>query len=136
MGMSLGVKTQTFAVSENQEWLGSHEGTQSMDSGTLDAALLMVLFPTGIVPSGVLLSKVTSTGRYTRYLAAGADGVGTPIGHLFTTCDLTAGGGVPAGANMPASIMWRGEIVEAKLPTGHAVDAGAKTALAGRFFYV
>lgn len=136
MGMNLGVKSQAFNPSENQEWLGSHEGTQSQDSITLDGAALMALFPTGIVPSGVLLAKKTSNGKYTRYVAAGGDGTGTPVGHLFTTVDLTVGGMIPAGSDTAASLQWRGEIVEAKLPAGHGVDAGAKTSLAGRFYYV
>lgn len=136
MGMNLGVKSQTFGPAENQEWLGSHEGTQSQDSITLDGAALMALFPTGIVPSGVVLAKSSVTGKYTRYANAGANGLGTPLGHLFTTVDLTAGGLVPAGGDTAASLQWRGEVVESKLPTGHGLDAGAKTALAGRFFYV
>ena len=129
MGSNLAVKTQAFNPGENQEWLGSRHGTQEMDPVTLDGAALIAIFPTGIVPSGVVLAKSSVTGKYTRYANAGANGLGTPLGHLFTTVDLTDGGLVPAGADHTGSILWHGEIVEAKLPTGHGLDAGAKTAM-------
>lgn len=128
MAMNLGIKRQTYAPSENQEWLGSAHGTQEMDSITLDASECLKAFPLGIVPSGVKLGKITATGLYTVSLATyDADGAGggaaaaptdgseTPVGHLFTTVDLTAGGAV-AATDTPASLLWHGEVVSAKIP--------------------
>ena len=133
MAMNLGIKRQTYAPSENQEWLGSSHGTQSMDSITLDADACLAVFPTGLVPSGIKLGKITATGLYAPALTASADGSQTPVGHLFTTVDLTAGGAVPAAGNdTPASLLWHGEVVSAKVP----VVAGAAAAAAPNFRYV
>ena len=128
MAMNLGIKRQTISPSENQEWLGSAHGTQSMDSITLDAAACLAVFPTGVVPSGIKLGKITASGLYAPALEAAADGSKVVAGHLFTTVDLTAGGDVALSgvANTPAALLWHGEVVSAKMPavTGVAT-AGA-----------
>lgn len=133
MGMNLGVKSQSYGPAENQEWLGSHEGTQSQDSITLDAALCVAKFPTGVIPSGIPLNRHAGTKYGPAVTAETADY------HLFTTVDLTAGGLVAPGAavDAPASGQWRGEIIVAKVPT----YAGITSALAantnsGQFRYV
>lgn len=138
MGMNLGIKTETFAPAENQSWLGSAHGTQSMDSITLDGDRFLAAFPTGIIPSGVVLAKDATSGLAVPYnptydsdtVTAGAqpNGADTAIGHLFTTIDL---GGTTAATvgNTPASLYWHGEVVESKLPTNHGLDAAAKADL-------
>lgn len=114
--MSLSIKRQTFNPSENQEWLGSAEGTQSMNSITLDAALCLAKFTSGVVPSGTPLGKVTATGRYAPALTAAVDGSQVVEGHLFTTIDLTSGG-LATAENTPGSLFWGpGEVIRAKLP--------------------
>ena len=57
MGMSLSIKKTTYGAAENQEWLGSAHGTQEMDSITLDAALCVAKFATGLMPSGTSLKR-------------------------------------------------------------------------------
>lgn len=126
--MGLQVRTSTFSPAENQEWLGSAHGTQECDPVTLDAALCIAVFPTGLIPSGVTLGKVTATGKYGPYSDAAVDGRTTAQGHLFTTIDLTAGG-TQAAADTPAALFWHGEVVEAKLPASHGLDANGKTDL-------
>lgn len=124
MGMSLGIKTTTYGAAENQEWLGSAHGTQSMDSITLDGASLAALFPTGFVPSGIPLKRAGS-GRYAAAITAEV-----PDYFLFTSVDLTAGGTVTASANnSPASGLWTGEIIAAKVPayTGKTSVIAANT---------
>jgi hypothetical protein len=133
MGMSLSIKRTTYGASENQEWLGSHEGTQSMDSITLDAALCVAKFATGLVPSGIPLKR-QGTGRYAPAVTAEV-----PDYHLFTTVDLTAGGtiAVASAENMPASGMWRGEIIAAKVPTYASITSVvAANTSSGQFRYV
>lgn len=139
MGMLLGIKTETFTPAENQSWLGSAHGTQEMDSVTLDGDRFLAAFPTGIVPSGVVLARDLTSGLGVPYnpaydsdtVAAGVqpNGADVAIGHLFTTTDL---GGTTAATvgNTPASLYWHGEVVESKLPAGHGLDAAAKTKLA------
>lgn len=132
MGMNLGIKRQTYAPSENQEWLGSAHGTQDMDSITLDASAFTGLFPDGVVPSGVKLGKVTATGLYAPALAASTDGSEVVAGHLFTTVDLAAGQGVAAATDTPASLLWHGEVVASKVPA----VAGATATGAPQVHYV
>lgn len=119
MGMNLGIKKATFNSSEDQTWLGSASGTQSMDSITLDQALCVAKFPTGLVPSGIPLKRQAS-GRYAPALDNGAAADDIPEYHLFTTVDLTGGAAIgvtAAFSDTPASGFWSGEIIVAKVPT-------------------
>jgi len=124
----LDLKTELFSSPENHAWLASAHGVDVGDPITLDGATFLAAFPTGIIPSGVVVGKVTATGLYRAYLTGAVDGSQTALGHLLTTIDL---GGTTAGTvgNTGAALYWHGEVVEAKLPTGHGLDAGAKTAL-------
>lgn len=135
MAMSLGIKTQTFNAAENQEWLSSAHGTQSMDSVTLDAALCVAKFATGIIPSGIPLKKQGS-GKYAPALAADS----TYDGHLFLTVDLTLGDTrLPASAvDTPASLLWTGEVIVSKIPAyaGPVVIAAGDVAKCPLFRYV
>ena len=120
MGMNLTVKSRQFALSENQEWLGSRHGTQEADSITLDRALCVAAFPTGFVPSGIPLGKVTATGRYAPALSAAVDGSQVVDGHLFTSVDFNhpdvARVDLTTAPNSPAALLWHGEVVLAKMP--------------------
>lgn len=128
MGMKLGLTTETFGASENQKWLGSAHGTSEADSITLDGALADTDFPGGSIPSGVVLAKVTATGRYAKYNDALSNGREVALGHLFTTVDLKASGRT-TGADVTAALFWHGEVVEANLPSGHGLDAAGKVDL-------
>lgn len=123
MGLNLAIRTTPFGVPENQTWLGSSRGTQSADPITLDATLCVAIFATGLVPSGIALTKRAGSGnRYSPTLVAD-----TVIdGHLFTTVDMTAGG-TQTSVNTPAALMWEGEIIVAKVP---AVTGGIDLTLA------
>lgn len=127
MVMSLSPKTTSYTPSEDQTWLASAHGTQEMDSITLDGALCQARFASGVIPSGIPLAKITSTGRYAPQVDAAADGQATVVGHLFTTIDLTAGGTQPATTNSPASLFWHGEVITAKVPayTGRIAQPNA-----------
>lgn len=112
MGLNLAIRSSSFGVPEDQRWLGSSHGSQAMDPITLDATLCVALFATGLIPSGIPLTKRAGSGnRYSPTLAAD-----TIVDcHLFTTVDMTAGG-TQAAANTPASGFWIGEIVTARIP--------------------
>lgn len=69
MGFDLSVQTNTYTT-EKQSWLGSAHGTNECDSVTLDADKFLGAFPTGIVPSGVVLGMITATGLYAPYGAS------------------------------------------------------------------
>lgn len=133
MGMSLSIKKTTYGAAENQEWLGSAHGTQSPDSITLDAALCVAKFATGLVPSGIPLKRQAS-GRYAPAVTAEV-----PDYHLFTTIDLTAGGtiAVASAENMPASGLFTAEVVAAKVPTYAGITSVvAANTTSGLFRYV
>jgi hypothetical protein len=128
MGLNLPIKTETFSATEDQSWLGSAHGTNEADPITLDADAFLASFPTGVVPSGVVLGRVTATGLYRPYVDGNVDGTEVARGHLFTTVDL---GGTTAAAvdKVGAALYWHGEVVEAKLPTNHGLNAAAKADL-------
>ena len=111
MGMNLGIRKTTY-TNEDQSWLASRVGSNDADSVTLDAATIVAIaeFATGLVPSGIPLKRAGS-GRYAPAVTAEV-----PDGFLLSTVDLTAGG-TQAAANTPCAMMWRGEIVQTKIPT-------------------
>lgn len=51
-------------VVDDQSWLGSAHGTNECDTITLDGAACLDAFPDGVIPSGVVLGKITATGKY------------------------------------------------------------------------
>lgn len=125
--MKLAQTTTVFSAAEDQSWLGSAHGTQEMDTITLDGDKFLATFPTGIVPSGVAVGKITATGLYAPYTDAATHGAGTDLlaGLLFTTIDLQGTTGATA-TDSPASLFWHGEVIESKLPVGHGVTAAGK----------
>ncbi len=128
MGLNLPIRTEVFSASEDQRWLGSAHGTNSADPITLDGDAFLATFPTGVVPSGVVLGKITATGLYRPYIDGNVDGTNVAAGHLFTTTDL---GGTTAAAvdKVGAALYWHGEVVEASLPANHGLNAAAKVDL-------
>lgn len=132
MGMNLAIVTQTFGATEDQSWLGSSHGTNLGDPITLNAASFASAFPTGVVPSGVVLGKITATGLYAPYAAGNADGTQTPLGHLLTTHDFSQGIINLAAAswtNSSAPLFYHGEVIIAKLPAASGYVAAVATAL-------
>lgn len=126
MGMQLGIKREAFSPNENQEWLGSAHGTSEADSITLDSVLTRAAFGTlGYVPSGVVLGKVTATGRYAPYDGGASDGTETAAGLLFTTVNL-GDPTRPETGDISAALYWHGEVRVSKLPTDNGLDSGAR----------
>ena len=121
---------RTDYTSDSKEWLGSAHGVDNADPVTLDAALMLAVFTDGNVPSGVVLGRVTATGRYGPYNNAAVDGREVARGHLFNPMK------VETGRNVVGAMLRHGHVVEAKLPTNHGLDAAAKTDLAGQVIYV
>ncbi|MFC9995743.1 head decoration protein [Nocardia sp. NPDC127526] len=97
-------------------------------SVTLDMSkFTSVQMPEGYLPSGIVLGKITATGKYGPYDKSAADGRETPAGFLW---DAFA----PTGPDEAAPLWFGpGAIKESKLPAGHGLDAQAKTLLAAWF---
>lgn len=125
--MYLGQVSETFSPAEDQSWLGSAHGTQSGESVTLDGSELLTVFTDGVVPSGVVLAKITASGLYAQYDDAETDGTEDAVGFLFTTVDVTS-----AGLDVGATILTHCKVREANLPTNHGLDAAAKVDMGDR----
>ena len=128
--MDITVRNEGTWQVEDHSWLGSSHGTEATVSITLNVALFTqgTHYPNGYIPSGVVLGKVTATGKYGPYDDAASDGRQTAVGFLFAVVKTPASSSTPvAGA-----LLQHGAVVEAKLPTDHGLDAAAKTDLAGR----
>lgn len=129
MGLNLGIRKTTFG-NEDQSWLGSSVGTNDAKSVTLDAAACIAIteFAAGTVPSGIPLKRAGS-GRY-------APAIGAEVADrwLLHTVDLTAGG-TQAAANTPTAGLWRGQIVQVKIPayTGRTSGVAAANVNIGQF---
>lgn len=122
------------AQSENRSWLRGPHGTEPGANAniTLDAAAFSGLHPNGFVPSGTLVGKVTASGKYAPYDAAGADGSEVPAGFLFSSVSVDPGAEVLAGA-----LYAHGFVNPDRLPIESgkgALDEAARTALTNIIF--
>ena len=130
----LSVRAGSTYVNEDQRWIGpatiGELGT-STDTITLNRSLfdLVTAFPNGIIPSGVVLGRHTATGMYGPYNNGLATGVETAVGFLAVSIAYDRN----STANMIAALLWKGEVLEAFLPTGHGLDAAGRTDLAAKF---
>lgn len=124
--MDLTQKTETFQTPEDLSWLGKDLGFDDMDSITLDAsAFSLTTFADGFIPSGVVLGKISASGKYGPYDGGASDGTEVAAGFLGTTVAFTA----QSGDNISGALLWIGEVVEANLPADNGVDSGAKADL-------
>lgn len=118
---------------ENRSWLLSDFGNEpnEMPSVTLDISKFTAgtHYPNGYIPSGMVLGKVTSTGRYGPYDSTASDGRQTPAGFLF--------GSLPTGSGAPllsGALVQMAQVDAAKLPSNSGLDTGARTALSRVIF--
>lgn len=135
MGLDLSARRVTWGGSD-MSWLKSAHGTLTNVSVTLDLALFnfSTTFTSKKLPSGIVLGKVTATGKYGPYSDADTTtGRGVAAGHLFTDVDVTTlllvQGSTTLTGNIVAPMFIRGLVLEAKLPTNHGLDAAAKADL-------
>lgn len=124
--MDIGIRKDTV-LSENRSWLGSAHGTDATRTITLDLAKFTSKVTDGVLKSGLVLGRITASGLYGPYDNAATDGRETAAGFLFNTIPATT-----TSTRVGAPLLEHGAVIEAKLPTGHGLDAAAKTDLAGR----
>lgn len=127
--MDISVK-QTNYQTEDRSWLGSAHGTEATETITLDVSTFTAgtHYPNGYIFSGVTLGKITASGKYGPYNDGASDGRQTMVGHLFSGVKVRTDADVDAAG----ALLVHGIVVEAKLPTGHGLDANGKTDVAGR----
>lgn len=130
--MDISVRTKTH-LTDDRSWLGSAHGSDATETITLDISTFTAgtHYPNGFLPSGLAVGKITGSGKYGPYSNAAADGRETMVGHLFSAVRPRTDADVDAAGAM----LTHGVIVEAKLPSGHGVDANGKTDVAGRIRY-
>lgn len=131
---------QTYSNTD-QRWIAGNvlSALRDLDGITLarNQFDLVTTFPNGYIPSGICLGKVTAAGAtqnmYGPYDDAATDGTQVAVGFLAVpvTYDRNSTANI-AGA----ALMWKGEVVEAFLPTNHGLDAAGKTDLAAKFRFV
>lgn len=129
----IGLTNTSFDMPEDQRWLAvPHLASKNNRGITLAPASFLVAFPTGIVPSSVVVGKITSgadTGKYGKYDNAAVDGRGTAAGLLYTYVNLGVNLQSPTGSATTAALFDNGIVVEPKLHALSGIDAAAKTDL-------
>jgi hypothetical protein len=134
MGVPLKLVRKTL-VGSDQRWIGSELGTRSNRSATVDLSLFNFAstFTDKLIPSGVVLGKVTATGKYGPYSDAAGNGLEVARGHLFTDVDvmeaIEAAGSTTLSGSVLVPLFIHGIVIEASLPTNHGLDTAAKTDL-------
>lgn len=129
--MDLKVRTKTW-TGRSYEWLKSEMGTLHMQTVTLDLDTFdfATTFTTKVIPAGVVLGKITTSGKYGPYDDAGTNEVqtvtvtGTPTGGTFT---LTYSGQTTAAIAYNANAA----AVDAALEALSNIDAGEVTVTGG-----
>jgi hypothetical protein len=124
------VRRSTFQ-SENRSWLRGPDGTLPGDNPSIvldvSAFTAGTHYPSGFVPSGTVLGKITTSGLYAPYDPAATNGSETAVEILFSSVTIGSGATRVGGAGLH-----KGEVIPSKLPfqTGKgALDADARTDL-------
>jgi hypothetical protein len=129
----IGIRTVRNMLNEDQRWIAP-EGIADMHVArtvSLNVALFSrVTFANNLIPSGVVLGKVTATGLYGPYDDTSGTGLQTALGFLLTTVEWDA---LKTSGNIVVPLYWRGAVIESLLPTGHGLDAAGKVDLASKF---
>lgn len=135
MSVDLSVRTRTFGGSD-PSWLASAHGTLNNRTVTLDLSKFNFAstFTSKMIPSGVVLGKVTASGLYGPYNDGLSNGQEVARGILFSDVDVTRfiadlGSTTLTGKTVWAPMLISGIVVEANLPTGNGIDAAGKTDL-------
>lgn len=138
MALDLSVRTRTYAGSD-PSWLGSAHGTTSNRTVTLDLSKFdfASTFTSKMIPSGVVLGKITASGLYGPYNDGLSNGQETATGFLFTDVDVAdfitdLGSTTLTGKKVIAPMLITGIVVASKLPTGNGLDSNGRTDLGNR----
>lgn len=129
------VRSKTFAGSDHS-WLASQHGTRNNRNVTLDLSKFdfASTFTSKMIPSGVVLAKITSGGLYGPYNDGLSNGQETATGFLFTDVDVSdfitdLGSTTLTGKRVWAPMLITGIVVTANLPTGNGLDTAGRTDL-------
>lgn len=131
-------------LTSNRTWLADDHGTEVMPGVTLDISLFNQAqhYPNGFIPDGIVLGKVTATGKYGPYLSTAGDGRQTAAGISFNPVSVYQPNGTGVLlTNIGMALFLHGFVNAANLPltSGNAalggyLDAAAQTALKSIIF--
>lgn len=135
MAIDSTVRTRTFLGSD-PSWLASSTGTLANRTVTLDLSKFdfASTFTSKMLPSGIVLAKITASSLYGPYNDGLSNGQEVATGFLFTDVDVSdmvfdAGSTTLTGKKQTAPMMIRGIIRVASLPTGHGLDTAGRVDL-------
>lgn len=129
----ISVETRSFGPDDRAWLLGEAVGHQAPTlstkyAGNIDFSLFTANthYPNGYLPSGLLLGKVTSTGRLGPYSNAASDGRETAVGLLYNATRVPASTSTRVAATVVDAFA---RVSESRLPANHGLDSAAKAEL-------
>lgn len=130
---SYATSTTTYA-NGNLAWLRTRKGMSTALTVTLDLTTFTAgtHYPNGFLPSGLVLGKITASGKYGIYDNAAVDGRTVAVGFLLNDENIPAGG---TSVPVVTALLTEADVIEARLPSGNGLDANAKTDLGSRVTY-
>ena len=126
----ISVTTTSYQV-EKRGWLWGEHGTEPGCNPTITldftngGFVAGTHYPNGYLPSGLVLGKITATGKYGVYDSAATDGRQNAAALLFSSVKVPAVLSTPVGA----AAFVHGFVDPARLPIPAQVTAAVKTAL-------
>jgi hypothetical protein len=117
MGVSLNITTEAWGV-DDKSWLKHQFGFDTARSCTLNASLFTAdHLLDGIIPSGIVLGRVTASGLYGPYDNAASDGRQVAVGFLLNGArvrrDADETGTI---TRIAGQFLWQCIVNESKLP--------------------
>lgn len=134
---AFGLYSQPFNT-PNRLWLLDDHGTEVMPGVALDLTKFNAgqTYPNGYLPDGIVLGKVTASGKYGPYLSTASDGTQTAVGIMFNPVSVYVPGTATLLTNVAVPILLHGFVNQANLPfnstnqaLGGYLDGAAITAL-------
>jgi hypothetical protein len=140
---TFGLQTVSYSTS-SRTWLASDHGTEIMPGVPLDLTGFnsAQMYPNGYIASGVVLGKVTSSGKYVPYLDSLTNGTQTAVGIMFNDVQVYVPGTTTLQTNVTVPILLHGFVYSGNLPytssnaaLGGYLDANAQTDLKNIVFW-
>lgn len=139
-----GMTSQSY-FTDSRAWLAEDHGTEIAPGVPIDLTLFNAAqhYPGGFIPSGTVLGKVTSGGKYGPYLGTASDGRQTAVGITLNPISVFQVGTLTGALNASVSvaILLHAFINVPQLPftssnaaLGGYLDAAARTALRSLIF--
>lgn len=128
---------------DQRTWLADDHGTEYMPGVPVDLTKFNAgqHYANGFIPSGTVLGKVTSGGKYGPYLDAAADGTQTAVGITFNPIPVFVPGTSTLQTNVTVPLLIHGFVIAANLPftsgtaaAGGYIDANGQTDLKNVIF--